>query len=127
MADVKIFNHNALLLDRFIATFALKPNILKKKPTCQRTFKLRNQSRTTNNEPLIVDTCSFIRKHRHFLCINCKNLQSAFVKKNNALAFIASFLFQHTRCKYNSYCTITQIFSEKQMQNNKSKFIMVPI
>lgn len=29
MSDIKIMNHNALLLDRFIAMFAIKPNILK--------------------------------------------------------------------------------------------------
>lgn len=29
MADVKTFNYNALLLERFITTFAIKPNILK--------------------------------------------------------------------------------------------------
>ncbi len=29
MADIKTINHNALLLDRFIAMFAIKPNILK--------------------------------------------------------------------------------------------------
>ncbi|MFV0468817.1 MAG: hypothetical protein ACK5MK_07830, partial [Dysgonomonas sp.] len=31
MADIKVMNHNILLLDRFIAMFALRPNILKKK------------------------------------------------------------------------------------------------
>ena len=29
MADIKTINHNALLLDRFILMFAIKPNILK--------------------------------------------------------------------------------------------------
>ncbi|MFV0467614.1 MAG: hypothetical protein ACK5MK_01670 [Dysgonomonas sp.] len=29
--DIKVMNHNILLLDRFIAMFALRPNILKKK------------------------------------------------------------------------------------------------
>lgn len=29
MADIKTINHNALLLDRFIAMFAIKPNLLK--------------------------------------------------------------------------------------------------
>ena len=29
MADIKTINHNALLLDRFIAMFVIKPNILK--------------------------------------------------------------------------------------------------
>ncbi|MFV0391660.1 MAG: hypothetical protein ACK5KP_07250, partial [Paludibacteraceae bacterium] len=30
IADIKVMNHNILMLDRFIAMFALRPNILKK-------------------------------------------------------------------------------------------------
>jgi len=45
MADVKTINHNTLLLERFIAMFAIKPNVLKNNQNVKELLYIRHYCR----------------------------------------------------------------------------------